>query len=56
MKIQYYLLAFVFVVAGCTSVPMTGRYQLLLSDEAEEIAAGATSYGQYLSEAKNIYG
>ena len=52
MKIQYYLLALVFVVAGCTTVPMTGRYQLLLSDEAEEIAAGATSYGQYLSEAK----
>ncbi len=52
MKIQYYLLAFVFVFAGCTSVPMTGRYQLLLSDEAQEIAAGATSYGQYLSEAK----
>jgi predicted Zn-dependent protease len=52
MKIQYYLLAFVFVAAGCTTVPMTGRYQLLLSDEAQEIAAGATSYGQYLSEAK----
>ncbi len=52
MKIQHYLLAFVFVAAGCTTVPMTGRYQLLLSDEAEEIAAGATSYGQYLSEAK----
>ncbi|MBO7610849.1 MAG: M48 family metallopeptidase [Elusimicrobia bacterium] len=53
MKKQYYLLlALLVLVVGCTTVPMTGRYQLLLSDEAEEIAAGATSYGQYLAEAK----
>jgi predicted Zn-dependent protease len=31
---------------------MTGRYQLILSDEASENAAGATSYGQYLKESK----
>ncbi|MBO7431954.1 MAG: M48 family metallopeptidase [Elusimicrobia bacterium] len=52
MKIQYYLLGLVFLVTGCTTVPMTGRYQLILSDEASENAAGATSYGQYLKESK----
>lgn len=52
MKIRYYLLCLVFALVGCTTVPMTGRYQLLLSDEAQENAAGATSYGQYLAESK----
>ena len=52
MKIRYYLLCLIFAVVGCTTVPMTGRYQLLLSDEAQENAAGATSYGQYLKESK----
>jgi predicted Zn-dependent protease len=52
MKMQYYLLGLVFLVTGCTTVPMTGRYQLILSDEASENAAGATSYGQYLKESK----
>ncbi len=52
MKIRYYLLCLVFALVGCTTVPMTGRYQLLLSDEAQENAAGATSYGQYLKESK----
>ena len=52
MKIHYYLLVVAFLIAGCTTVPMTGRYQLILSDEASENAAGATSYGQYLKESK----
>ena len=52
-KIQYCLLfcSFMFIMA-CTTVPMTGRPQLLLSSEAEEAAAGATSYSQYLAESK----
>ena len=52
MKIHYYFLGLVFLIIGCTTVPMTGRPQLILSDEASENAAGATSYGQYLSESK----
>ena len=52
MKIHYYLLILVFLIVGCTTVPMTGRRQLILSDEASENAAGATSYGQYLKESK----
>nr|MCR4663480.1 M48 family metallopeptidase [Endomicrobiaceae bacterium] len=52
MKKRYCLLALIFLIAGCTTVPMTGRRQLILSSEAEENAAGATSYGQYLAESK----
>lgn len=52
-KIQKCLLLFCFLfLAACSTVPMTGRTQLLLSSEAEEAAAGATSYSQYLSESK----
>ncbi len=51
MKIRYYLLSLI-LLAGCTTVPITGRSQLILSSESEEIAAGATSYGQYLAESK----
>ncbi|MBQ1609347.1 MAG: M48 family metallopeptidase, partial [Elusimicrobia bacterium] len=52
MKIRYCLLTLIFLIVGCTTVPMTGRHRLILSDEAQENAAGATSYGQYLSESK----
>lgn len=52
MKIQYYLLSLLFLLAGCTTAPITGRSQLILSDEASDNAAGATSYGQYLAESK----
>ena len=52
MKKHYCLLALIFLMIGCTIVPMTGRRQLILSSEAEENAAGATSYGQYLAESK----
>ena len=52
MKKHYYLLILILLLIGCTTVPMTGRKQLILSSEAEENAAGATSYGQYLAESK----
>ena len=52
MRKQYFLLPLLFLIAGCTTVPITGRSQLILSSEAEENAAGATSYGQYLAESK----
>ncbi len=41
-----------FFVSACTTVPLTGRPQLILSSEAEDAAAGAASYGQYLAESK----
>lgn len=52
MKVYYYLLFFFFFLSACSSVPITGRSQLLLSNESEEVAAGATSYKTFLSEAK----
>lgn len=52
-RIKSCLVVFCFLfLAACSTVPMTGRTQLLLSSEAEEAAAGATSYSQYLSESK----
>ena len=52
-KIKSCLVVFCFLfLAACSTVPMTGRTQLLLSSEAEEAAAGATSYSQYLAESK----
>jgi len=55
MKTKFYLLSLIglmFFITGCNTVPLTGRSQLILSSEAEEVAAGATSYGQYLAESK----
>lgn len=52
-RIKSCLVVFCFLfLAACSTVPMTGRTQLLLSSEAEEAAAGATSYSQYLAESK----
>jgi predicted Zn-dependent protease len=52
-KIKSCLVVFCLLfLAACSTVPMTGRTQLLLSSEAEEAAAGATSYSQYLAESK----
>lgn len=51
MKIKYLLLfLLIFFFVGCTTVPITGRSQFLLTTEEEEAAIGATAYGQYLSE------
>ena len=33
--------------AGCQTMPMTGRSQLILSSESEEIALGAQAYSEY---------
>ena len=52
MKIKYCLLFLMFFFVGCTTVPITGRSQFLLTTEAEEAAMGATAYGQYLAESK----
>lgn len=52
MKSFYYLLILFLFLSACSSVPLTGRSQLLLSNESEEVAAGAASYTTFLSEAK----
>ncbi|MDD2523896.1 MAG: M48 family metallopeptidase, partial [Endomicrobiaceae bacterium] len=52
MKSLYYLLSLFLFLSACSSVPITGRNQLLLSNESEEVAAGAASYQTFLSEAK----
>jgi len=52
VKSLYYLLSLFLFLSACSSVPITGRNQLLLSNESEEVAAGAASYQTFLSEAK----
>ena len=49
---KFYLLFLALFLSSCTTVSMTGRQQLLLSNESEEAASGAASYQQYLSESK----
>ena len=52
MKIKHCFLFLLFFFVGCTTVPITGRSQFLLTTEKEESAMGATAYGQYLAESK----
>ena len=40
------------LAAACGRVPFTGRRQMLLVSEAEEVELGATTYGDVLSSAK----
>jgi len=49
----YWLAGLVFVgVAACQTVPITGRSQLLLLSEADEVRMGLQSYEEVLSKAK----
>jgi len=45
------LLLVALQVTACSRVPLTGRRQVLLVTEAEEIQLGATAYGDVLAEA-----
>ena len=40
------------VVAGCRTVPMTGRTQLMLSFESSENAMGVSAYAKYMQKEK----
>lgn len=40
------------IITACSSVPLTGRRQMLLVSEAEEVQLGTASYSQVLSESK----
>ncbi len=43
-------LAALLLVTGCQTVPLTGRSQLMLSSEGEEMTLGAQAYNEYKSQ------
>lgn len=49
---QVLLLALLSFMAACRSTPVTGREQLILIPESQEIQMGFTAYQQILSESK----
>jgi len=52
IKKQVTLLLLLLIVAACRSTPVTGREQLILVPESQEIQMGLTAYQQILSESK----
>lgn len=52
IKKQMILLVLLSIVAACRSTPVTGREQLILVPESQEIQMGLTAYQQILSESK----
>jgi metalloendopeptidase OMA1, mitochondrial len=51
-KVLLSALAIFFLLSGCSTVPITGRQQLLLVPESEEIQLGAQAYQQVLTKEK----
>ncbi|TAK01566.1 MAG: M48 family peptidase [Candidatus Manganitrophaceae bacterium] len=49
---QLFLLVLLSFLAACRSTPVTGREQLILVPESQEIAMGLTSYQEILSKSK----
>ena len=51
---KYIILSAVAVslFAGCRTVPMTGRTQLMLSFESRENAMGGSAYAEYMQKEK----
>ena len=47
---KHSLLATLLFTSACQTVPMTGRRQLLLSSESEEMALGAQAYNEYKTQ------
>ena len=43
---------FLAIFIACTSVPITGRSQLILISELQEVRLGITAYNQVLQESK----
>lgn len=41
---MFFLLAFVAAITGCTTVPESGRSQILLITPAEEAQSGAAAF------------
>ncbi len=53
MKIRFYLPAFLLIVllAGCASVPITGRKQILLVSDQEILSSSLAQYNAYMKKA-----
>ena len=45
-------LAALFLLAGCSSVPLTGRKQMLLVSDSEVLSSSLTQYNDYIKSAK----
>ena len=45
-------LAALFLLTGCSSVPLTGRKQVLLVSDQEVLSASLTQYSDYMKGAK----
>lgn len=45
-------IALVFLLTGCSSVPITGRKQVMLVSEQEVLSASLTQYNEFISTAK----
>ena len=54
IKTVVFSVAVAIVVAGCRTVPMTGRTQLMLSFESRENAMGVSAYAEYMQKAKDF--
>lgn len=42
------------MLAGCSSVPITGRKQLLLVSDQEVLSSSLTQYNSYIKSAQNL--
>ena len=49
---ELFVTAFVIILLGCRTVPMTERSQLMLSSEESENAQGVSAYGEYKAKYK----
>lgn len=52
MKKMACLLAALLMLAGCSSVPLTGRKQVLLVSDSEILSSSLTQYSSYIKSAK----
>lgn len=45
-------IAFLFLLTGCSSVPITGRKQVMLVSEQDVLSASLSQYGEFMQSAK----
>ena len=50
-KIFTFALALMLILSGCSSVPVTGRKQLLLVSDQEVLSSSLTQYNDYMKTA-----
>lgn len=51
-KVLSVWVALVFLLAGCSSVPITGRKQVMLVSEQEVLSSSLSQYGEFMQSAK----